>query len=93
MEERDLEVGEVAFVGNDINDLECLRSFISFCPSDALVPIQGVCDFVLNRPGGQGAFRELLDKIVFAKGFTLNDYLECLPPYYEEGLGYEVSVG
>jgi 3-deoxy-D-manno-octulosonate 8-phosphate phosphatase (KDO 8-P phosphatase) len=72
---------EVLYIGNDVNDLECLRSFTSACPSDALPYIQKICDYVTERPGGKGAFREILDDMLFEKGVTLDDYLCCLTPY------------
>jgi 3-deoxy-D-manno-octulosonate 8-phosphate phosphatase (KDO 8-P phosphatase) len=72
---------EVLYIGNDVNDIECLRSFTSACPSDALPYIKKICDYVTERPGGKGAFREILDEMLFEKGVILDDYLCCLTPY------------
>lgn len=80
-EYKDITNSEVIFIGNDINDLECLRSFVSFCPSDALPYIQKVCDVVTEAAGGRGVFREIIDSVLFEKGVTLDDYLCCLTPY------------
>jgi N-acylneuraminate cytidylyltransferase len=53
---------DICFIGNDVNDIECLkRAGFSACPSDAVQEVIRVVDFVLSRRGGQGAVRELFD--------------------------------
>lgn len=57
-----LKESEVAYIGNDINDLECLRhAGVSIVVSDAHNDAKKVADLVLNTKGGQGVFRELYD--------------------------------
>ena len=54
----------VAFVGNDINDLECLK-VVGFpvCVNDAYPEVKEVCSIVLTKNGGEGAVREFCDLI------------------------------
>jgi len=61
----------IAFVGNDINDIEAMKiSGYSFCPADAHGSIKDVCNFVLGSKGGDGVIRELFDII---KGESNNE--------------------
>jgi len=53
---------EVVFVGNDVNDIECLKaSGFAVVPADAYPETKLVADRVLKLNGGQGAVRELCD--------------------------------
>lgn len=59
---------ETAYMGDDVNDLACLRAVgISACPSDAHPSVRAVCAFVSAFPGGQGAVREFCDALVLAR--------------------------
>ena len=55
----------VAYVGNDINDLEAMQiSGMSLCPTDAHPRIKQIVTHVLNTKGGGGVARELLDLFI-----------------------------
>lgn len=63
--ERDLDPAAAIFVGNDVNDLECMRSVgVAVCPSDAHPEARAAARVVLERPGGHGAVRELCDLVL-----------------------------
>lgn len=65
---RSLDIERAVYVGNDINDLECMRSVgVSVCPSDAHEEAKRVARLILERPGGQGAVRELCDLVLQSK--------------------------
>lgn len=53
---------DVAYIGDDINDIECMR-IVGFkaCPADAVEEVQKQCDFISRFNGGQGAVREVCD--------------------------------
>lgn len=55
---------DVAFVGNDINDAECLR-VVGFpvVPADAWPDVVPLARWVLSRPGGAGCVREFCDGV------------------------------
>jgi len=57
-----LTIDQVAFVGNDINDLECLHGAgLGVVVSDAYPVAADAADLVLTRDGGRGAVREIAD--------------------------------
>ena len=64
-----IELKKVAYIGNDINDLEVMKIVgVTFCPSDAHESILNISDQVLYAKGGQGVVRELLDFFNKQKG-------------------------
>ena len=64
-QKNDFDLNNVAFVGNDINDIEAMEiTGITFCPADAHETIKSISDHVLKTKGGNGVIRELLDFII-----------------------------
>ncbi len=56
---------QVAYLGDDVNDIELLRlSGFAACPADAVDEVKQIADVVLSKKGGEGAFRELADLIL-----------------------------
>ncbi|MEM9325526.1 MAG: HAD-IIIA family hydrolase [Bacteroidota bacterium] len=56
---------QVAFIGDDINDLELIdRVGLSACPQDAVDEVKNQVDHVLTRHGGDGAVREFIDRFL-----------------------------
>lgn len=68
---RQLGVGREAllFVGDDLNDL-AVRGAVALlvATADAAPPLRRRADAVLLRPGGQGAVRELAERLLRARG-------------------------
>jgi YrbI family 3-deoxy-D-manno-octulosonate 8-phosphate phosphatase len=63
--EHGLNMERTIYVGNDENDVECLRGAgVGVVPADAHGSAKKVADWVLSRNGGQGAVRELCDMIL-----------------------------
>ena len=63
--ERGVRLEHTVYVGNDVNDLECLRAAgCGVVPSDAHALARSAANLVLERPGGHGALRELCDLIL-----------------------------
>ena len=59
---------EVAYIGDDTNDVEALSSVgLSACPSDAMVAVKKIVDYVCESAGGHGAFRECAELIILSK--------------------------
>jgi YrbI family 3-deoxy-D-manno-octulosonate 8-phosphate phosphatase len=56
---------EVAYVGNDVNDLECMGEVgLAIAVADAVPEILHTADWVTTRRGGEGAIREIADAII-----------------------------
>jgi 3-deoxy-D-manno-octulosonate 8-phosphate phosphatase (KDO 8-P phosphatase) len=55
---------ETAYVGNDINDAECLQAAgVPVVPADAWPEVKPLARWVLSRPGGAGCVREFCDGV------------------------------
>ncbi|WP_102868694.1 acylneuraminate cytidylyltransferase [Pseudovibrio exalbescens] len=72
LQENGLMWDQIAYVGNDLNDIECLRrAGWGFAPSNSHHEVKAIADFVLTNKGGDGAIREvcewLLDKDLVVK--------------------------
>ncbi len=66
---RQLDWSEVAYMGDDLPDRECLAlAGLSVAPADAVAAIRAVVDLTTSAPGGRGAVRELSDLIVDGPG-------------------------
>jgi len=63
--ERNVDASEAIFLGNDVNDLPCFPMVgWAVAVADAMPEVARLADFVLTRPGGHAAVRELCDLIV-----------------------------
>ncbi|MBL3593279.1 MAG: HAD-IIIA family hydrolase [Synergistaceae bacterium] len=72
-EELDLDAADVAYMGDDVNDLDCLRwSGLSLAPADARPEVLAVVDWVAPLGGGHGAVREAAELILRVNGETTN---------------------
>ncbi|MFZ9045346.1 MAG: KdsC family phosphatase [Cyclobacteriaceae bacterium] len=62
MAELNLELENIAFIGDDVNDGEIMQfAGHSACPADAVDQIKKIADIVLTKKGGFGAVREYID--------------------------------
>jgi 3-deoxy-D-manno-octulosonate 8-phosphate phosphatase (KDO 8-P phosphatase) len=56
---------EVAYIGDDLNDLECMKLCgMSGCPSDAVDQVKIAAHYICNAKGGEGAVREFIEFFV-----------------------------
>ena len=64
----EISMDEIAYIGDDINDLEALKA-VGFSALSGNSPIQDqiTTDYITKRHGGYGAFRELADIIINAQ--------------------------
>lgn len=66
--ERGLDAGNVVYVGNDLNDLECMRYVgCGAAVADAYPEVKRAAALALTRKGGDGAVREVCDLILGRK--------------------------
>ena len=67
--EKGLELSQVAFVGNDINDLPCLEAVhLAIVVQDAHPDVIPFAHYQTRTPGGHGAVREVCDLFARVKG-------------------------
>jgi len=63
-----LDASQIAYIGNDVNDLACLGWVgAAFAVADAVPSVRAVAHYVTRAPGGFGAVRELCDLIIEQK--------------------------
>ena len=63
--ELDITLGEVAYIGDDVNDLDILRAVgISAMPPNSPILDKFSPDYLTTRSGGNGAFRDFVDFIL-----------------------------
>jgi len=64
---------DIAYIGDDINDLHLLKKVgISAAPSNAPDYVKKEVDFVMNKAGGEGVFREFVE-FIFEKNNLFQD--------------------
>ena len=55
---------EIAYIGDDVNDLDCIRwCGCTACPADAVPEVLAAVDYVCKREGGRGAVRAFIGQI------------------------------
>lgn len=68
VERRGVSLAETSYVGNDVNDAECLAVVgLPVVPADAWAEVVPLARLVLTRDGGHGCVREFCDAVWRAK--------------------------
>lgn len=60
---------QVAYIGDDINDLSCMNPIKSAggligCPKDAVLQVQQLADYISDHDGGDGAVRDFIEWLI-----------------------------
>lgn len=56
---------QVAYMGDDIPDIPCMQfAGLSIAPADAADDVLHAVDYVTQKPGGRGAIREAVERIL-----------------------------
>jgi len=59
---------EIAYIGDDINDLEIMKAIgFSASPNDGIDIVKKNADYICQKVGGEGAFREMAELIISKK--------------------------
>ena len=62
---RGLKPEDVCYIGNDVNDIECMKYVnLAIAVNDAYPEVKKVAQVVTNKNGGDGAVREIIDNII-----------------------------
>lgn len=65
LERNQLEWEEIAFIGDDVNDLAVIeKAGITACPADAMTTVRQAAHYVCENKGGDGAFREFAEWLI-----------------------------
>ncbi|WP_295417756.1 HAD family hydrolase [Sulfurovum sp.] len=76
LEKLELTMDNVAVIGDDLNDLQMLKSAkISFVPRDASAYVDKIATVILSKKGGSGAVREMIEYLIKKEGLEAK-YLE-----------------
>lgn len=63
-----LALDQVAYIGDDVNDLEALKTVgFSASPADGMPQVLQTVDYVCHKKGGEGAVREVVEMILEAQ--------------------------
>jgi 3-deoxy-D-manno-octulosonate 8-phosphate phosphatase (KDO 8-P phosphatase) len=69
-----IDLSEICFMGDDINDLPAMRiAGFSAAPSNASADVLDEADFVTQKPGGNGAVRELIEALLREQGLSIQE--------------------
>lgn len=82
MREQGLAPDEVAYMGDDIPDLEAMKHVgMPVCPSDAVPEVMEISRYVSPYPGGRGCVRDIVEQVLRARGDWAKHYkgVTCLP--------------
>jgi 3-deoxy-D-manno-octulosonate 8-phosphate phosphatase (KDO 8-P phosphatase) len=67
--ERNLRLDEIAFIGDDLNDLPAMRLVgVPVAVADAVQEVKDLAAYTTTARGGHGAMRELVELILKGKG-------------------------
>lgn len=73
---QDVQPSEVCYIGDDLPDLPVMLEVgLSVAVADAVAEVRSAANWTLDTPGGQGAVRELTERLLKAKG----RWEDCLP--------------
>jgi len=88
-ERKGLSLEEVAYIGDDLNDLPAFEaSGVAFAVANAAPEVKAAADYVTERSGGRGAVREVIEMILKAQGRWddgVRAFLETLRRQQEKG--------
>ena len=69
MLEKKLKAEEIIFMGDDIPDLQVMKSVgLPACPADAADEIKQISQFVSQRGGGTGCVRDVIERVLKVQG-------------------------
>lgn len=84
MADYELAKDQVAYMGDDLNDLPCMMlAGNRFAPANAVAEVKAVVDYVTEAAGGYGAVREVIEKILTAQGI----WQKVVAAYGQKGQG------
>lgn len=76
MDAHDLLRDDVAYVGDDIPDMECMKyAGLSIAPDDAAVELIKIARYISPAKGGYGVARDVIEQVMRARNLWANNEL------------------
>lgn len=65
VKDKELSPNELAYMGDDVNDIECMR-YVGYCacPSNAVKEVKEIVNYISCHDGGNGAVRDFCDTLL-----------------------------
>jgi 3-deoxy-D-manno-octulosonate 8-phosphate phosphatase (KDO 8-P phosphatase) len=83
-----LDAGAIAYVGDDLQDLAVLaRVGLAAAPADAVEAVRSAVDYVTGARGGDGCVRELVERLLVARGAWAAVLSRFAPPRRDDAAG------
>lgn len=78
-DEMGISLSEVAYIGDDLNDIKLLKAVgWSGAPKNALSYVKEHVDYITEKKGGEGAFREFIENILGQEKGLLETLIETI---------------
>jgi len=69
MQAKGLQPKEIVFMGDDIPDIKVMKEAgLPACPADAVPEVKAISKFISECPGGKGAVRDIIKRVLEAHG-------------------------
>ena len=69
MNRKGLRPEEIIFMGDDIPDITVMKEAgLPACPADASPEVKEISKFISERPGGKGAVRDVIERVLKVQG-------------------------
>ncbi|MFH0736303.1 MAG: HAD-IIIA family hydrolase [bacterium] len=63
-----VKLSEIAYMGDDVNDIAIMKQCgLKVCPCDAVEAVKNEVDYITENKGGNGAFRDLAELLIFSQ--------------------------
>jgi 3-deoxy-D-manno-octulosonate 8-phosphate phosphatase (KDO 8-P phosphatase) len=80
-----IDLKNTAFIGDDIMDIPLLKeTMYSACPNNSPDYVKMHCKWILSKNGGEGAFREFIEKILIENNLLESVIEKVLKKYSDE---------
>ena len=65
MAKNDLNAESIAYMGDDLPDIEAMqKAGVASCPNNAVPEIKAISDYVSHRNGGDGCVRDIIEQVM-----------------------------
>jgi 3-deoxy-D-manno-octulosonate 8-phosphate phosphatase (KDO 8-P phosphatase) len=78
LDKKEYTLANVAYVGDDLLDLQCMKpikevgGFVA-CPNDAVKDVKVITNYVANKNAGDGAVREIIEELLSKRCILRNN--------------------